>query len=332
MSLRDSLGDPANGSDFIDDLDDRFNVIWNGTVLHMTSPSGTDAYTATITPAVTSYANGMVFSIVWPNANTSSTVTLNSLPVVKADGSSLPVGAIEADMTSFLVVVDGEFRIMSPLGAGGEATSYYYTFTTTGAQTFTLPTGLRDDQFVLIEAWAGGSGGHATGGGGGGGAYARRMMRVSEIGASVTVTVGAGGAVGSSGGNTTFGSFLTAYRGSRGDTSRGGGGGGSNETGSGVSGGYWGGGNGASDNGLDPDIAGSDAAGEGGGGGGFGTYADGYRAVYGGGGGAASGGSGGVSKFGGNGGDSGVAGSAPGGGGGRNAAGARGEVRVWIYA
>lgn len=95
--------------------------------------------------------------------------------------------------------------------------------------TWTKPTGL---EFLKVEAWgAGGSGGSRSttgaGTGGGGGAYQVRFFTASELGTTETVTVGAGGASvtgnknGGAGGNTTFGSLLTAL----------GGGGGGNGTG-----------------------------------------------------------------------------------------------------
>jgi len=90
--------------------------------------------------------------------------------------------------------------------------------------------------YALVEVWgAGGSGGRGTGaggGGGGGGAYSSLTILLSGLGATETVTIGAGGAarttnlVGVIGGTTTFGAFLSAFGGSGGNTGNGGGGGG----------------------------------------------------------------------------------------------------------
>ncbi len=87
-----------------------------------------------------------------------------------------------------------------------------------------------------IEGWgAGGSGARGTGaetGGGGGGGYNSRRLLLSALGATETVTIGAGGASrtsnsdGATGGNSTFGSLLTAYGGGGGDNAGNGGGGG----------------------------------------------------------------------------------------------------------
>lgn len=88
-------------------------------------------------------------------------------------------------------------------------------------------------RMVKVEIWGAGGGGgggrdaattQSGGAGGGGGAYNMQIFPIDDLGATETVTIGAGGAGGavevdgSAGGNTTFGSHLTAY----------GGGGGSN--------------------------------------------------------------------------------------------------------
>ncbi len=77
--------------------------------------------------------------------------------------------------------------------------------------------------WALIEAIGGGGGGKtgASGGagGGGGGGYNSKLIRLSELGSSVTVVIGAGGAADSNGGDTSFGSHLVAYGGLAGQSS-----------------------------------------------------------------------------------------------------------------
>lgn len=232
------------------------------------------------------------------------------------------------------------------------------TFTATG--TFTKPPGYRYFSGLL---WGGGGSGAAssTSGGGGGGACVPFTVLASDVSASQTITIGAGGTgvvsgAGNAGGNSTivFGSkTFTAYGGGRGSNNSGGGGGGALGAGESGSSGWvpggapdygasssnknnnFGGGQGAPMN----TVGGASVYGGGGGGGGEPSGVGG-TSIYGGGGGSGSrAGAGGVSIFGGNGGtgvgtSGGGAGTAPGGGGGgadgnNSGAGARGECRIW---
>jgi hypothetical protein len=98
-----------------------------------------------------------------------------------------------------------------------ESVVSYVEFTASG--TYTKPGGAR---FIFVEAiGGGGSGGRGStdGSGGGGGGFNCELFRASDVGATVTVTIGAGGAArpagsgtsnGAAGGNTTFGSLVTA--------------------------------------------------------------------------------------------------------------------------
>jgi hypothetical protein len=314
----------------------RFKQLYDAASFTLTSVGGTaNAVTATLVPALDGdgLLDGMTFTIVWDAANTGGvTLAINGgspIPVLAYDGTALTDGALGAGLVSRLTYFGGDFILTSPslLMGGSGAGSFYFAFTSSG--TFTKPDGLPDDRRVFVEAWGGGGGGGAALACGGGGAYAPAWFRAADLGATVTVTIGAGGAVGVSGGNTTFGALLTAYGGgaSAADDFQGGGGGGTHQKGgdgfistpgaAGFQGGGAGGG-----------AAGNDATTENGGGGGAGGSGIGGRAVRGGGGGGVS--AGGVSLFAGNGGADGVAGSAPAGGGGRGAAGARGELRIWI--
>ena len=95
--------------------------------------------------------------------------------------------------------------------------------------------------YAFVQLWggggSGGKGASVTAGGGGGGSYRAGVFKLSDLGSTVAVTVGAGGAAppplanGNVGGNTTFGTLLTAFGGGGGrgngtaSTSAGGGGG-----------------------------------------------------------------------------------------------------------
>jgi hypothetical protein len=106
-------------------------------------------------------------------------------------------------------------------GVAGSSNIDVQTFSASG--TWTRPS---TGAYVLVECWGGGAGGgrgNATGNfchGGGGGGYNYRWVLRSSLAATETVTIGAGGAggasagtSGSAGGNTTFGSWVTAYGG-----------------------------------------------------------------------------------------------------------------------
>lgn len=226
---------------------------------------------------------------------------------------------------SCLIVCDGTG--WKTVGKAGTAVDVQ-TFTSNG--TWSKPgTG----RIAIIECWGGGGSGgrnNANGGSGGaGGCYQRHIVPLSALSASYSVTIGAGGVArssnlaGANGGNSTFGSLVTAY----------GGGGGIMATSPPAYGGVatgtaldLGGGGGSAIVGGDATTQAGGSAAYGGGGGG-GVYS-GY-----------TGGTGGVSQFGGNGGaagSSGTAGTAPGGGGGgattgSSGAGAAGRCVVTVF-
>ena len=182
----------------------------------------------------------------------------------------------------------------------------FQQFTTVGANTWTKPAGAGPNDLVLCMLWGGGASGGVGNSGGGGGGFLIGWAIASRLGATESVSVGAGGTGNfGAGGSTSFGSLWTATGGSS-------------------------------------SAGGSPAAGNFGWAGGSGQNIVGGSSIYaGGGGGGAGGGAGGTSVFGGAGGlgvtgtTGAGAGSAPGGGGGgcgtggTSGAGARGEARIW---
>ena len=351
---------PGGGvSGLMQQYSERFKTLFDASALPLTTVAGTaNAVTAALDPPLDGggLVDGMKFEITWGAANTAGvTLAINggsALSVLNAAGGALVANDIGSGLRSLLEYIGGAFRVLSPLQSSlvGSTSRYFYQITASG--TWTKPSGLPDDAQIIIEAWGGGAGGATTspGPGGGGGCYAMRRMRAADVPSSVSVTIGPGGAVIADGTSTTFGSLVTARRGRTGNnsTSGGGGGGGGEISDPGAASGSTGGAGGAANGGKGGDGSstvsvsaqpgGSSFWGGGGGGGAASATGasggSGGSSVFGGGGGAAVGfagnGSAGQSLFGGNGGGPGVAGSAPGGGGGRNAAGARGEVRVWI--
>lgn len=90
-------------------------------------------------------------------------------------------------------------------------------FTTTGANTWTKPAGAVAVEVTLIGGGASGGNGvtnQRAGAGGAGGGYIHAIFLASALGATETVTVGAGGTPSyNAGGDTTFGTWLKAQGG-----------------------------------------------------------------------------------------------------------------------
>lgn len=96
----------------------------------------------------------------------------------------------------------------------------------TKTQTWTVPDGVTSvNVFLFGGGGGGGSNAHsegelrASGGGGGGGYMAKSTLTVTPK-QSISITIGAGGAVGQAGGTTSFGSLLSARGGSAGENAR----------------------------------------------------------------------------------------------------------------
>lgn len=241
-----------------------------------------------------------------------------------------------------LVALDGAAKL--PAVDGSQLTNLpiptpdYQVFTSSG--TWTKPA--TGGNFAKVEVWAGG-GGASTNVVGGGGAYNSAIIPLADLPSTVSVSVGAGGVGNAFGGDSNFGSYVTAYGGSpggggggvnsRGHISNGSGGnprpGVSSTTADGAANSVLGGG------GAQTALSGSKLAGDsvyGGGGGSSAVGGVGGNSIYGGGGGGTTGG---TSIYGGNGGGLNADGNAPGGGAGYGASasrtGGRGEVRVTVY-
>ena len=94
----------------------------NGTKISATA-SGTDTYTATLTPAITAYSSTQVFNIKFTNANTgASTININALgaiSIVKNGSTALASGDIAAGQI-YAIGYDGtNFQILSKIASGG---------------------------------------------------------------------------------------------------------------------------------------------------------------------------------------------------------------------
>lgn len=356
-----------------------------------------DAYIIAPSPTVTALTVGQRFSFKVLNTNTgTSTLVVNALTgtaIFKNNGSTVLAAG---DFVAGQVVeveyngING-FMLMTPVGGGtglpttssaainrfltttnGTSLTFGVPFdlqTFTSSGTWTKATNLTGDEMIFVQCWGGGGGGagvtNATteaGGGGGGGGYTEERYRASDLGSTVTVTIGAGGAggtagnAGTTGSATTFGSLVSAAGGIGGivgsdGVAGAGSAGGAGSLGFGTSV-YEGGAGGAANT-----VGTRSTFGGGGGGGGRisgsgGAGAAAYFGGAGGGGGSASGGSGGAggaakTGYGGAGGSGATGGAvgnasvalAGGGGGAATNAGAgfaggagfRGEARIWVF-
>ena len=353
-----STPDPIPGDDFMDETQEEITGLWNYASVPFAVTGGTaDDITGTLTPPLLDgWKNGMRITFIAPGDNTGA-MTINGADLNDGDGNAVSAGRVLDGNIYEAIYIEAtsELRLLGAAMPAG-FTADDQTFNSSG--TWNKPAGLSDNALVLIECWAGGGGGGtgSTAGGGGGGGFVQRFMTGVELSSTETVTIGAGGAVNTQGGNTTFGSHVTAYGGGGGNsgTNSGGGGGGGGSSSKGVNGGssdggrgggpVWGaggtggaaGGNAADGAGGGSNTGGAGGGGHfgGGGGGGGATIgsggAGGNSHFGGGGGGGSAGGAGGVSIRAGNGGAANSAGSVPSGGGGRNAAGAAGRCRVRV--
>ena len=163
-------------------------------------------------------------------------VTMPRRPTVQ-DGINWPLGywwIIPKDLTFttgevwILVSVANAIATWKKLHGGGGPTPPTNTLlvnkiflTTTGAGTYTPTTGMKQCYVECQGAGSGAGYNGSVGVGGSAGGYCAKLFTDTEIGTSQSYVVGAGGAGGigagtsaSNGGNTTFGSFLTANGGS----------------------------------------------------------------------------------------------------------------------
>ncbi len=86
--------------------------------------SGTDTYTATLSPAPTSYTTGMTVKLKIGNVNTgASTINLNSLgaKTIQKNGSALSAGDLPANAIAHLVYDGTNFQLSGTLAASGSS-------------------------------------------------------------------------------------------------------------------------------------------------------------------------------------------------------------------
>lgn len=127
------------------------------------------------------------------------------------------VGIAVAAGKEALLLCDGT-NVIDPVPTAGTTN----TLAITSSGTYDKPPGLKSAEVIVIGAGAAGggvdgqgSGTWAAGAGGGAGEYREGSFLASELGATETVTIGAGGVgvsagTGGAGGNTSFGALITS--------------------------------------------------------------------------------------------------------------------------
>lgn len=182
------------------------SAVQNGSYNYAVDGGSANAYTMTLSPAITAYAAGQMFLMKVSNTNTgASTVNVSGLGVksIKTLSGAALIGNELISGEVVPLIYDGtNFKICSAI-----VKTNVQLITATGAGTYTPSAGTYAAIFEL-QAGGGGSGGTTGAGGqsaqsgpGGGGGYLKIYATIANIGASCAVSVGAAGTAGSSGNN-----------------------------------------------------------------------------------------------------------------------------------
>ena len=125
MATRDRITSsstpPVAGATYADNVAGLLKILLDKMVLPVTSPAGTNTYTGTVDPSFDGdgLVSGMVFSIAFPNTNTSTTCTLNinsvgAKTIKEHDGSAPIVGALVSGSRHLMYYDGTDFRLVAP--------------------------------------------------------------------------------------------------------------------------------------------------------------------------------------------------------------------------
>ena len=165
-----------------------------------------------------------------PVAGQANTYDMSRADSPQQEGTPLNKASLLSDETAALIWPDASTRPADPtvddaLAALPHKRKVAKTVIITETQDWTVPAHTGEIDVRIFGGGGGGSGGYSSndgtvgGGGGGGGHMAHDTFDLAE-GTSVVVTIGAGGTGGSSvknGGTSSFGSYLSAAGGNRGE-------------------------------------------------------------------------------------------------------------------
>ncbi|OPG98995.1 hypothetical protein B2I21_07520 [Chryseobacterium mucoviscidosis] len=189
-----------------------------------TTTNSGNTYAVTLTPAPTSYVDGLRITIKINAANTGAvTINVNGLgakSVLKSNGSAMTANGLRANSV-YSLVYNGTNFILQGEG-GGDPIPGSQSYNQPGSFTFVVPDGISR---LIVDMWGAGGGGgggaigagQGSGGGGGAGAYLSLSLPVIP-GQSIPIVVGSGGygggtdSNGASGGLSKVGNYI-AYGG-----------------------------------------------------------------------------------------------------------------------
>lgn len=146
-------GATCSGTEVVTSANEEIGALDTRAPMDLTSVSGTDTYTAVVTPTLTSYTGPQSFWLKVPNANTgAATLNINSIgakSLLNAAGGALAAGDL-VTTNIYLVryyATSDQFRVISSLGAGAAAVGNAYvtignTAALTAERALTAGTGL----------------------------------------------------------------------------------------------------------------------------------------------------------------------------------------------